>query len=167
MSGCGRRYHLITGQVETVCQNRCPVLTDAIRIRQCSDLLCEVEPSEVATSCYRYRIYVNAPFGSFLVINVSHFYWREGGEIGKSGETARTCESSFVRAIAAFRGLVGIEQRSHHSIYTIYTLFELVPGARCSTTIVDSHLFGGPTLQFKPTAQLKHHSMRPISNTKA
>ena len=103
MSGCGRRYHLITGQVETVCQNRCPVLTDAIRIRQCSDLLCEVEPSEVATSCYRYRIYVNAPFGSFFVINVSHFYRREGWENGKSGETARTSASSFVRVVAVLR----------------------------------------------------------------
>lgn len=83
----GRRYHLITGQVETVCQNRCPVLTDAIHIRQCSDLLCEVEPfgsraillpTYYLGQCFLWLIFCN---------QCESFYRREGAAIGKSGES--------------------------------------------------------------------------------
>ncbi len=79
------------------------------------------------------------------------FYRRKGGEIGKSGETARTCESSFVRAINRFREIVGIEQRSHHSIYTIYTPFE---SARCAMFYNNRGLTFPSVVQpvqFKPT----------------
>ena len=70
----GRRYHLILGEWK-------PFVRIAVQfLRMCSPYQTNVlifyarlNLSEVATSCYRYPIYVNAPFGSFFLINVSHF----------------------------------------------------------------------------------------------
>ena len=99
----GRRYHLITGQVETVCQNRCPVLTDVLSV---SDnvliFLCEVEPfgsraillpTSYLGQCSLWLIFCN---------QCESFYRARRWGDWQSGETARTCTSSFVRASDQF-----------------------------------------------------------------
>ena len=94
-------------------------------IRQRSDLLCEVEPfgsrdillpiSHLG-QCSLWLIFCNQ-CESFL----SARRWGIGSEAKLRGRVRHSSELS-----AAFREIVGIEQRSHHSIYTIYTLFESV-----------------------------------------
>ena len=120
----GRRYHLITGQVETVCQNRCPILTDALRIRQCSDLLCEVEPSGSRAILLPTYYLGQCSLWLIFVINVIHFIGVEVGQLASRAKLRERVNRHSAALSTAFRELIGIEQRSHHSIYTIYTLFE-------------------------------------------